>query len=276
LCQGAAFASADDPTTLMFELQRGDRPILISMPHLGTQIPESLRAGFSDVACAVPDTDWYVDRLWSFAHGVSVIKPHCSRYVIDLNRPSDDQSLYPGQVTTGLCPTETFDGVALYRPGCEPDAAAIQSRVEHYWLPYHQALQAELSRLRERFGAVLLIDAHSIKSQVPRLFAGQLWDINVGTNDSQTLSPTLEQALMDRLALQSNYSYVLNGRFKGGYITRHYGRPDQRQYAVQFELSQRRYMDEASGVYQAGPAAALQSVLSAVFDALQKSLLELV
>jgi len=256
----------------MFELTEGDRPILISMPHLGTQIPEALQDQFEAQALRVPDTDWFVDQLWAFATGASVLKAHCSRYVIDLNRPSDNQSLYPGQLTTGLCPLETFDGRALYPEGRSPDDAEVARRVERYWRPYHEALHGELQRLKAKFGAVLLIDAHSIKSQVPRLFEGRLWDINIGTFDSKTLAPSMERALELALRAQTRYSYVLNGRFKGGYITRHYGNPSLRQYAVQFELSQINYMDEERVRYQPDAAVQLQAVLGHAYDALQNSL----
>jgi N-formylglutamate deformylase len=200
----------------------------------------------TDKARTVPDTDWHVDRLYDFLQeiGASVIQATHSRYVIDLNRPPDGQVLYPGASNTELCPTGMFDGDPIYEPGKEPNAAAVQDRLAKYWRPYHDRLAAELANLRRRFGFALLFDAHSIRSVVPRFFEGRLPDINLGTGGGVSAAPELAALLIETAAEAAEHSSVLNGRFKGGYITRHYGRPANRVHAVQLELSQVTYMNE--------------------------------
>ena len=232
---------------MTFSLHRGSTPLVISMPHVGTQIPEALRPGFVEPALATEDTDWFLDRLYDFARGLgaSLLVPQISRYVIDLNRPSDNQPMYPGQNNTELCPTRAFTGEPLYRPGCAPDEAQIGERVARTWQPYHDALQAELHRIRAEHGHAVLFDAHSIKGELPWLFEGTLPDLNLGTVSGASCAPSLRDALAAVLAAQSRFSFVVDGRFKGGYITRQYGRPTQGVHAVQLEKSWRTYMDEA-------------------------------
>jgi N-formylglutamate deformylase len=231
--------------TDLYTLERGDAPLVISIPHLGTAIPEALRGQYTDVALTVADTDWHLDRLYAFAQslGATILGARVSRYVIDLNRPPNDESLYPGQTTTSLCPTETFRGEPIYRPGCEPDAAERQRRVEAYWQPYHQTLRAELQRLRSRHANVLLWEAHSIASVLPRLFDDKLPDLNIGTQEGRTTHATL-QARAEQAAADSAYTWVANGRFKGGYITRHFGAPQDGVHAIQLEMCQSTYMNE--------------------------------
>jgi N-formylglutamate deformylase len=231
----------------MYTLSRGSAPLIISIPHLGTQIPEALKSSYTAVAMSVADTDWHLDRLYDFAHemGATVIGACLSRYVIDLNRPSDNTSLYPGQVTTGLCPTETFRGEPLYQPGRAPDHAAREGRVAAYWQPYHDALSAELHRLRAAHPQVLLWEAHSIASVLPRLFESKLPDLNLGTLDGRTVAPEVQAAAIAACA-NSSYTWVANGRFKGGYITRAFGAPAQGIHAMQLEMCQSTYMNEAA------------------------------
>ncbi|CAD6517381.1 hypothetical protein LMG27952_00841 [Paraburkholderia hiiakae] len=233
--------------TDLFLLERGTAPLLISIPHLGTQIPEPLRDAYTDIALTVADTDWHLDRLYAFAKslGATILGARVSRYVIDLNRPPNDESLYPGQTTTSLCPTETFRGEALYREGRVPDAHERQSRVATYWQPYHDALRAELQRLRAQHANVLLWEAHSIASVLPRLFDGKLPDLNIGTQDGRTAAPAV-QAAVERAASASDFTWIANGRFKGGYNTRHYGAPQDGVHAVQLEMCQSTYMSEAA------------------------------
>lgn len=235
-----------DPVYL---LQRGNAPLLLSLPHVGHGIPDDLRAAYVERALASEDTDWHLDRLYNFAAelGASVIRPHCSRYVIDLNRPPDDTPMYPGASNTELCPTRFFTGEPLYRAGREPDAEEVGRRRRLYWQPYHDAVTAELDRLRERFGHVVLFDGHSIQSELPWLFEGRLPDLNLGTADGNSCAPSLRQALQRVLDGQHHYTHVTDGRFKGGYITRHYGRPQQHVHAVQLEKCQCLYMDERRG-----------------------------
>jgi len=230
----------------IYTLTRGTVPLLISMPHVGTQLPATLAARMTPVARQLDDTDWHLERLYAFAHqlGASILVPVHSRYVIDLNRPADGASLYPGQNTTGLCPDITFDGVPLYLDGEVPDAHDIAQRLDTYWQPYHHALQAELARLRATHGRALLWEAHSIRSHVPRLFDGELPVFNFGTVDGQSCDTALATRLLELARHESGSNAVLNGRFKGGYITRAYGQPAEGVQAIQLELAQRSYMQE--------------------------------
>ena len=229
-----------------YEFRLGEGPLLVSMPHVGLHIPDDILSKLTSQPLALHDSDWHVDGLYDFlaAMDVSVLKATHSRTVVDLNRPADGKSLYPGQATTGLCPMECFDGTPLYQEGAEPSAAEIARRVELYWQPYHDKLAAEISRIKAQYGFALLWDAHSIKAHVPRLFEGQLPDFNFGTNGGETCDPALLTKLLDVVG-ESSYSAVANGRFKGGYITRNYGVPSRGVAAVQLELSQSTYLDEA-------------------------------
>lgn len=230
----------------VYTLTPGTRPLLISMPHCGTAIPEDLRKAYVPRALATEDTDWHMPLLYAFAKamGASVIVPHHARYVIDLNRPPDDTPMYPGASNTELCPTRFFTGEPLYQDGHAPDRAAQMARLERYWRPYHDALAAELQRLRSVHGRVLLWDAHSIRSEIPWLFEGRLPDLNVGTANGQAADTRISDAVMAVCQDQTTFSHVLNGRFKGGYITRHYGQPTQGVHAVQLEMCQSLYMRE--------------------------------
>lgn len=253
----------------VFECEPGHSPLIISMPHVGTELPEALLPLLSDAGRSVVDTDWYVDRLWAFAlhSGAGWVRARYSRYLIDLNRPPDDHSLYPGQTTTPLCPTETFAGESIY-VGAGPDAAEISRRRELYWRPYHEALQALIKQRIQQHGFAVLVDAHSILSSVPRLFPGRLPDINVGTYGGRSLGRTAERKVIAVLEAQSRFAHVLNGRFQGGYITRAYGQPAQRVHAIQFEIAQCAYMDERTGVCSAASMAPLQALLEQVPEAL--------
>ena len=241
-----------DPQSIehpVYRLQRGDAPLLVSIPHLGTGIPAELAGRLGPHAAPLADTDWHLDRLYGFARelGATVLGARISRYAIDLNRPPGGESLYPGQATTGLCPTETFRGEPLYPPGGEPGDAERQRRLQAYWQPYHAALRAELDRLRAIHPRVVLYDAHSIRSRIPRLFEGELPQFNLGTNGGATCDQTLESALA-QVCEKSGHSWIANGRFKGGWTTRHYGKPASGIHAVQMELAQRGYMDEPAAI----------------------------
>lgn len=254
-----------------FRLRRGGSPLIVSIPHGGTGLPREVEAALRPEMLTLTDTDWHLDRLYGFAQGydATVLQATLSRYVIDLNRPPDGESLYPGQATTGLCPTTDFDGNPLYRPGAEPDAAEIARRRAAWWAPYHAALEAEIARVRDRHGYALLYDAHSIRSVVPRLFEGTLPDFNIGTNGGASCDPEIEERIVRICAAAPGYSHVLNGRFKGGWITRRYGRPAEGVHAMQMELAQWRYMAEEVpfGWREAG-AASLGAVLRRLIEAL--------
>ena len=228
----------------VFTLHRGRLPLLVSVPHAGREIPTDLRPRLVERALGVEDTDWHLDRLYGFARalGASLLVPSASRYAIDLNRPPEDVPMYPGVNNTGLVPTRFFNGELLYRPGQEPDAAEVARRIDSHWQPYHEALRGELERLRGLHGHAVLFDAHSIKSELPWLFEGRLPDLNLGTAGGTSCAPSLRDALAAELARQSRFSHVVDGRFKGGHITRHYGRPVEGVHAVQLEMCWRCYV----------------------------------
>lgn len=246
-----------------FELHQGTLPLLLSLPHNGAEIPEAIRAKLKPVAHGAPDTDWFVDRLYAFARefGASILKPRYSRYVIDLNRPPDDVSLYPGRNSTGLCPLTAFSGAAIYQDGQEPDHNEIVHRRAQYWQPYHGALHAEIMRIKQQHGKVLLWEGHSIRPELPYLFEGRLPDFNLGTADGASFPAEALAEMEAILAAQTDYSWVSNGRFKGGYITRHYAEPEQRIFAFQLELVQSAYMDDAMQAFDAEKAAPVQALI---------------
>lgn len=232
-----------------FVLHRGTRPLLVSMPHAGTHVPDGLAARLTDEARTVPDTDWHLERLYDFARelGASILVATHSRYVVDLNRPPDNANLYPGQDTTGLCPVDTFDKTPVYATADSagaPDETEIAARRDAVWRPYHEALSGELARLRDTHGTVGLWDAHSIRCELPRFFDGRLPDLNLGTADGASCDPALGKRMLEIGQGAQGYTAVLNGRFKGGYITRQYGSPAQGIHAVQLELAQATYMSE--------------------------------
>lgn len=229
-----------------YTFRSGRTPLLVSMPHTGTHIPDAIAKRMTGVALTVPDTDWHMERLYDFldALGASVLVATHSRYVVDLNRPPDNANLYPGQDTTGLCPVDTFFRQPLYRPGQAPREAETAERVAQYWNPYHAKLAEALAELNARHGRALLWDAHSIFSVVPRFFEGTLPDFNLGTADGRSCASGVGEALLAIAARAPGYRAVLNGRFKGGYITRRYGRPGEGVHAFQLELSEATYMDE--------------------------------
>ena len=247
-----------------FRLQQGSAPLLVSIPHMGTEIPQALRGRYVPRALEVEDADWHLDRLYAFAHelGASVLQPTVSRYVIDLNRPPDDAPMYPGASNTELCPTRFFSGDALYAEGGAPAADARLQRREMYWAPYHEALRQELDRLRAAHGYALLWDAHSIRAEIPWLFDGRLPDLNIGTAGGGSAHPGITEAVAAAAARHPQVTHVVNGRFKGGYITRHYGKPAEAIHAVQLEMVQKLYMEEAPPfAYDERKAARVQPVV---------------
>lgn len=250
-------------------LHRGTAPLLVSLPHDGSRIPEALAARMTPEARRAPDTDWHVARLYAFARalGASILAPAHSRYVVDLNRPPDDVSLYPGQNTTGLCPVVRFSGAPVYLDGQTPSEDEIAARVETYWRPYHDALREELERLRAAHGRVLLWEGHSIRGECPFLFDGRLPDLNIGTAAGASCAPARQARIEAALQAQSCYDWAVNGRFKGGYITRHYGDPASGIDAVQLEISQRIYMDEDTFAWHDERAASASAAIRALIEA---------
>ncbi len=235
--------------------------------------PPSCSGDYALRALAVEDTDWHLDRLYDFVRdlGASLLVPRYSRYVIDLNRPPDNTPMYPGANNTELCPTRFFTGDALYREGRAPDDAEIARRRERYWRPYHAELAAELARLKAEHGHAVLFDAHSIKSELPWLFEGVLPDLNVGTAGGASCAAALRSAVARTLAAQTSFSFVVDGRFKGGYITRRYGRPHDGVHAVQLEMCWHCYLDAAAPWdWDEAQAARVQPVLRALVETLAK------
>jgi N-formylglutamate deformylase len=268
-------------------VERGEAPLIVSVPHAGTDIPAPHDAGMRSLALSRRDADWNVDRLYAFARELdaTVIRTAISRSVIDVNRDPSGASLYPGQATTGLCPTITFMGEPLYEDGAEPDEASIAERRTAYFDPYHAAIRAEIARLRADHPRVVLYDAHSIVGEVPRLFDGTLPQFNIGTNDGKSCGPALAAAVEKAIQCSREggspvlkkdsglppsreHSTVVNGRFKGGWITRAYGRPQDGVHAIQMELAIRGYADEATpDRWDAARAAPMQATLRAVLQA---------
>ncbi len=250
----------------------GDSPLVISIPHDGHELAPGQVEHMTEVGRSIPDTDWYVRRLYEFAEdlGASLIAACFSRYVVDLNRSPEDDALYAGKISTGLCPTRTFAGERIYEPGIGITDGEKAERVSEYWQPYHEMLQDVLEATREKHGYALLWDAHSIAGELPLLFEGVLPDLNIGTNDGKSCSADFTVAV-SQVAERSDYTAVTNGRFRGGYITRHYGRPEAGVHAIQLELSQRTYMDEASAEYvesrATGVADTIRQMLRAYVDA---------
>jgi N-formylglutamate amidohydrolase len=249
-----------------YRFRAGAGPLLVSIPHAGTALTPAVSAGLNATGAALSDTDWHVPRLYGFLDDsdANILEAQYSRYVVDLNRPADDTPLYRG-ATTGLFPEITFDGDPLFREGAAPSAEAREASLETIWQPYHNCIAETLAGLRERHGYALLLDAHSIRSQVPRLFDGPLPALNIGTADGTSCADDLEARVRDVCAAAPGYDSVVNGRFKGGHITRHHGRPQENIHAVQLELAQRHYMQETAPFeYRPERAEQLQGVLRQV------------
>ena len=234
-------------------VRRGEAPLLLSMPHTGTEIPAALEQRFVSPWLARKDADWWIEQLYDFAADLdaTIVRTAISRSVIDVNRDPSGASLYPGQATTGLCPSETFDGEPLYRDGNAPGTPEIAERRAAYFDPYHGAIESELARLRAQHRQVVLYDCHSIRSTIPRLFEGTLPAFNIGTNSGASCDPALAE-IVAALCAASGMGHVVNGRFKGGYITRAYGKPDKGVHAIQMELACRSYLPEPSGAPDPG------------------------
>lgn len=232
-------------TSHWLSVTRNDAPLLLSMPHTGIEVPPQFADGLASPWLARRDADWWVHQLYDFAAalGATVVRTGISRTVIDVNRDPSGTSLYPGQATTELCPTTTFDGEPLYREGAAPDAQGIAARLAAHHAPYHAALAEEIGRLRQRHPVIVLYDCHSIRSRIPRLFEGELPNFNIGTNSGASCAPQLTSAVENACA-STAFSRITNGRFKGGYITRHYGQPTRGIHAIQMELACRGYLRE--------------------------------
>lgn len=260
--------------TTVFSFTPGTLPILITIPHAGDRLAPGMEERMTPRGRKLPDTDWYMEHLYAFAlsKGIGILRANFSRYVVDLNRGRDDAALYAGRPSTGLVPLLGFDGQPIYQDGQEPDADEIAARTDQYWQPYHDAVQAELMRLREQFGWAILWDAHSICSEIPRLFEGRLPDLNFGTNSGISCAPSLAEALLARAETLIAYTHVHDGRFKGGYTTRHYGQPEDNIHTIQLEIAQSTYLASEQAPWPidlqaaANLSAAIEPLLTAAAD----------
>jgi formiminoglutamase len=254
-----------------FSIKRGEGTLVLAMPHTGTFVPPDVWATLNETGRALADTDWHLDRLYGgLVPDATIIGANFHRYVIDANRDPSGQSLYPGQNTTGLCPLTDFEGQPIYLEGREPTADEIARRLVAYHVPYHAALAVELDRVRRRHGVAILYDCHSIRSRIAFLFDGRLPDLNIGTNNGVTCAPQMEQAVAAICAASEGYTAVLNGRFRGGWTTRHYGRPQDGIHAIQMELAQDTHLEREAApfAYSEAKAARLRPQLQAILEAL--------
>ncbi|WP_037315335.1 N-formylglutamate deformylase [Ruegeria halocynthiae] len=259
-------------------IQRGEGPIVLGQPHGGTFVPDNIIAHLNSTGRALADTDWHINRLYhGLLDNVTVVQSHIHRYVIDANRDPEGVSLYPGQNTTTLVPLTDFDGQPIWRSGQEPSQADTVQRCQAFHAPYHAALAEELQRVKARHGVAILFDCHSIRSRIPFLFGGTLPDMNIGTNGGVTCASKFE-SIAQEIAASSPYSTVLNGRFRGGWTTRHYGRPAEGIHAIQMELAQSTYLttEAAPWAYDNAKANRLRRWLRDILDAIQDTALELV
>ena len=256
---------------LLRELHRGDGPLVVDVPHAGTFVPDAIADRLTGAARATPDTDWHVEKLYAFAmaEGVTLLSATHSRYVVDLNRDPSGAALYAGADNTELCPTRTFADEPVYRAGEAPSQDEVTQRVDAFFAPYHRTLAEEIDSVRARHGHAVLLDGHSIRSEVPRFFSGRLPDLNLGTVDGASCSPQLQARVSEVLAGAPGFTHIVNGRFKGGWITRHYGRPAEHVHALQLEMAERSYMDEAPPYpWDPARAAGLEAVLRKLVAAL--------
>ena len=249
------------------DVTRGDGPIILGQPHGGTFVPDGIFASFNETGRKLADTDWHITRLYDgLCGGATVVWANFHRYVIDANRDPDGQSLYPGQNTTGLCPLTDFDGEPIYLTGKEPDADEMSRRHINWHRPYHQALEAEVARVKTIHGFAIVFDCHSIRSRIPFLFDGELADFNIGTYGGATCGPAIEGTALDACRNAKGFTHTLNGRFKGGWTTRHYGLPQNSVHTIQMEIAQRKYMDEfAPWNWRDERAQKTRTVLKALF-----------
>ena len=257
----------------LWSLIRRDSPLMVNVPHAGIVVPDTLTSRLTAEALRCPDTDWHVEKLYASlapAHGATLMWARHSRIVVDLNRDPCGNALYPGATNTGICPIGTFHDESIYQAGMAPDATEIAQRVAQYWRPYHAQLATEIERIKARHGYCVLLDGHSIVSEAPRFFLGRLPDLNLGTADGASCAPALADAAFAVLAGAHGFTAVHNGRFTGGYITRHFGRPDEGVHALQLEVAQSCYMDEQQPhEYDRGRAMPLMNVLQSLLQVLR-------
>ncbi|MEM9430410.1 MAG: N-formylglutamate deformylase [Pseudomonadota bacterium] len=238
----------------MIDVTEGTSPLLLGLPHTGTEVPAEIHARLNEAGRALIDTDWHIDRLYAgLVEGVSSVRMPVHRYVIDVNRDPDGRSLYPGQNTTDLIPMTDFDGLPIWRDGAAPGPEDVAARLEAFHKPYHAALSAQLARIKRQHGFALLYDCHSIRSNVPRLFEGTLPDFNIGTNDGATAASEIETQVTRICHAAEGHTTAVNARFKGGWTTRHHGRPETGIHAIQMELAQSAYLEAEAPPWRYDP-----------------------
>lgn len=253
-------------------IEEGEGPVLLAMPHSGTFVPPDIFAHLNPIGQALADTDWHVDKLYeSLGENCTRVKAQFHRYVVDANRSPDDGNLYPGQNSTGLVPLSDFEGREIWQH--PPDKADKAKRLQQFHHPYHQALHAQLARIKKRHGIALLFDCHSIRSEIAFLFEGRLPDLNIGTHDGKSCAVFLQEAA-EKICHQSPYTSVVNGRFKGGWTTRHYGRPETGIHAIQLEIAQAIYLQKESAPWEIDPEKLqkLRKILQSLLHTLQEKL----
>ena len=250
-----------------FSFFEGNSPLLVSIPHDGRLLSDDIKKSVKEKFLELPDTDWHMNRLYDSFKDTqwNIISANFSRYVVDLNRSSDDIKLYNDFKSTGLCPVKSFSGEHLYSDGNEISELKMERRVKSYWKPYHDKIKQTLESIKSKYGYAILWDAHSIKSKVPNLFEGELANLNIGSNSGRSCPNSILESI-HKIASNSGFSVVLNGRFKGGYITRHYGKPAENVYAIQMEIAQRSYMNEITLSYDERLSKKLTPILKLMLD----------
>ncbi len=254
------------------EVSSGDSPLILAMPHTGIYIPVDVETRLNGVGLEIADTDWHIERLYNnLVPRASIVRAMFHRYVIDANRDPSGESLYPGQNTTDLCPLTDFDGRSIYRPGQQPNTVEIQRLLQDFHEPYHAALSVEIEQAVQRFGVAIVYDCHSIRSHISHLFEGRLPDFNIGTNERVTCAGEIENLVSGICNSATDFTSVTNGRFKGGWTTRHYGQPHENVHAIQMELAQSTYMRERPPWdYDPQKASRLREVLSEILTSLER------
>ncbi|WP_025900154.1 N-formylglutamate deformylase [Sneathiella glossodoripedis] len=253
-------------------IKEGNSPVILAFPHVGLHVPAEIFGRLNEVGKRLADTDWHVDKLYDgLLPSATSVVANFHRYVVDANRAPDGASLYPGQNTTELCPTTDFEGAKIWRDGCEPTNVEIEERRVNFHQKYHEGVKAQIERVYNQFGCVILYDCHSIRSQIPYLFDGNLPDFNIGTNQGVTCASILEEHVVDVCGQASGFTHVVNGRFKGGWTTRHYARPEQNIHVIQMELSQATYMlEQEPWTYMEDKAKKIRPVLQTILTGLEK------
>jgi N-formylglutamate deformylase len=266
-------------TAPVFEVRQGTSPVILGFPHTGTDVPADIWERLNDNGKIIADTDWHIHKLYDgLLSNATMVRATFHRYVIDANRDPDGSSLYPGQNTTGLISDSDFDGKPIWKEGAEPTESDVATRLATFHAPYHAALAAEIERVKAIHGIAVLYDCHSIRANIPFLFDGRLPDLNIGTDMGKTCAPEIEAAAVAIAGAATGYTSVLNGRFKGGYTTRHYGKPATNVHAIQMELAQAAHLTTEAPpfAYDTAKAEALRVPLKSILSRIEQIALDLI